>query len=307
MRAHARAGPRPIRHVDAIDALRGAQLGARDLLGGVHPARRQNLHERHKFPRGQLGAQLGFLRHGHLGDGLRFGLGLLHRHAQLLLYRLQRARLGVDQLDVLGCGAAASAHDAHARPQQPPRVLRHVLRRAQIEVAALHPHRHARVRHGAHRLGGECHHALHGFQRGLGTHRAIDPDHVGRPFVEKPRECFRFRAARKIAVIVDGYLRHDGHVRSGGFARGENGFAHFVRIAEGFQNQQVHAGIQQHLRLLAEDGPRFGERGRSQRLDMRAQRTDGARHESVLARRFAGQPHARLVDGAQLLGQSERP
>jgi hypothetical protein len=32
----------------------------------------------------------------------------------------------------------------------------------------------------------------------------------------------------------------------------------------------------------------------------------GACHEGVLARRFARQPHARLVDGAQLLGQSER-
>ena len=91
----------------------------------------------------------------------------------------------------------------------PPRVLRHVFRRTQIEVAALHAHRHARVGHGADRLGSERHHALDGFERGLGTHRTIDADHIGGPFVQAAGEFFRFGAAGKIAVIVDGDLRHD--------------------------------------------------------------------------------------------------
>ena len=306
LRAHAGAGARPIRHVDAIDARLGAELGAGDFLGGVHPARRQDLHESHELPRGQLGAQLRFVGHRHFRDSLRFGLGLLDGDAQLLLHRLQRARLGVDQLDVLGRRPAASAHDAHARPEQPPRILRHVFRRAQIEVAAFHAHRNARVRHGADGLGGECHHALDGIERGLRAHGAIDPDDIRRPFVETPREGFRFRATGQVPVIVDGHLRHDGHLRTGRFARGEQCLAHFVQIAEGFEHQQIDAGLQQHFRLLAEDGARLGERSRSQRLDVRAERADSAGHESVLAGRFTGQADAGMVDGMQFLGEPER-
>ena len=69
----------------------------------------------------------------------------------------------------------------HARPQQAARVLRHVLGRAEINVAALHAHGQAGVGHGAHRLGGELHHALDGFERGLGPDRAVQADHVDRP------------------------------------------------------------------------------------------------------------------------------
>ena len=45
LRAHPGARARPVRHVDAIDAVRRAQLGAFDFARGVHAARRQNLDE----------------------------------------------------------------------------------------------------------------------------------------------------------------------------------------------------------------------------------------------------------------------
>ncbi len=56
--------------------------------------------------------------------------------------------------------------------------------------------RHAGVGHGADRLGGELHHALDGFERGLGTHGAIDADHVHRPFVQLAGITLRYRCRR---------------------------------------------------------------------------------------------------------------
>src|SRR5439155_25604696 len=45
LRAHAGAGARPVRHVDAVDAVRLAERRPGDLLRGVHSARRQDLDE----------------------------------------------------------------------------------------------------------------------------------------------------------------------------------------------------------------------------------------------------------------------
>jgi len=90
--AHARAGAGAVGNVDGVDALFGAQLGAGDFAGGVHAARRQDLHECDEFPLGQFGAQLGLLRHGNGRKGVRLDLRLLHRDAELRLQRLQRAR-----------------------------------------------------------------------------------------------------------------------------------------------------------------------------------------------------------------------
>ena len=75
--AHAGAGARPIRHVDAIDAVPCAQLRAFDLARRVHAARRKNLHERHELARRQLRAQLRFLRHRHRFERVRFGSAAL--------------------------------------------------------------------------------------------------------------------------------------------------------------------------------------------------------------------------------------
>ena len=67
--AHARAGARAVGHVDAVDAVLGAHLGARDLPGGVHAARGQDLHEADELALGQLGAQARLRGHGDLRAG----------------------------------------------------------------------------------------------------------------------------------------------------------------------------------------------------------------------------------------------
>ena len=75
-----------------------------------------------------------------------------------------------------------------------------------------------------------------------------------------------------------------GHVVAGRFARRENGFAQFVQVGEGFEDQQVDAGFDQRLDLLAEGRARFGEGGGAERLDAHAQRADGAGHEGRVSR-----------------------
>ena len=60
------------------------------------------------------------------------------------------------------------------------------------------------------------------------------------------------------------------------FARRQNGFAQFVQIGEGFQNQQIDAGFHQRLDLFAESRARFGEGGGTERFDAHAERSHGA-------------------------------
>ena len=137
LRAHAGAGARTVGNVDAVDA-RARRSGARRRFRATHPRRAaaESRRTRRTCPAASLAPSLRLLRHRHRRQRLRLDLRLLHRDRQLLLRRLQRARFRADQLDVLRRGAAAAADDLDAGPQQAARVLRHVLGRAQIDVAA---------------------------------------------------------------------------------------------------------------------------------------------------------------------------
>ena len=86
---------------------------------------------------------------------------------------------------------------------------------------------------------------------------------------------------------------------------GEHGFAQLVEVAEGFEDQQIDAGFEQRVDLLAEGGAGFGEGGGAERLDAHAQRADGAGDEWPSFGGFARQAHAGLVDVLQLFGDAE--
>ncbi len=88
-------------------------------------------------------------------------------------------------------------------------------------------------------------------------------------------------------------------------AAGQHRFAQLVQVAEGFEDQHIHAGFRQRIDLLAECGARFGEGSRAERFDAHAQRTYGAGHEGRIARGFARQLHTGAVDILQLLGHAE--
>ena len=67
-------------------------------------------------------------------------------------------------------------------------------------------------------------------------------------------------SVQHVAEVVDGDVRDDGHVRARRFARRGDSFPQFIDVVEGLEQQQVHAGLEQRLDLLAKDGARLGER-----------------------------------------------
>ena len=56
---------------------------------------------------------------------------------------------------------------------------------------------------------------------------------------------------------------NESDLQSKGFVRGADGFTEFVEVAEGFEDQQIDAGFQQRIDLLAENGAGLGERRRA--------------------------------------------
>ena len=63
-----------------------------------------------------------------------------------------------------------------------------------------------------------------------------------------------------MSEIVDGDLRDNGDFAAGGLVSGAGSFAEFVEIAERFEDQQIDAGFQKRVDVLAENGAGLGER-----------------------------------------------
>ena len=92
--AHAGAGARAVGDVDGVDAVLGAQFRAGDLAGGVHAARRQNLHERDELarrPAWRRPCDFSAIGTGVMACALAFGSSTVT--ASFFCKRLQRARL----------------------------------------------------------------------------------------------------------------------------------------------------------------------------------------------------------------------
>ena len=106
------------------------------------------------------------------------------------------------------------------------------------------------------------------------------------------------------AVLLGRHLRDDRQV--GDDPDGIDGGADLVQIAEGLEDEQIDAALEQRLRLLAEVLARLVDAGLAPRLDADAQRTDRAGHVRAVARRATRDPRALDVDLAQRVGQAER-
>jgi hypothetical protein len=87
--------------------------------------------------------------------------------------------------------------------------------------------------------------------------------------------------------------------------RGRYGFAQFVQVGKGLQDQEVDTGLEQRVDLFAKGRPRFGERRGTERFDAHAQRPNRAGHKDAVLGRFARQTDRRLIDGFQFLRDSE--
>ena len=119
------------------------------------------------------------------------------------------------------------------------------------------------IGHRAHGFFRVQHHLLDCLEHDLRTSRAVGSDHIYGPFVEPLGEGFGIGAAAQIAVIVDGDLPDDHHIRPRHLARREDGLAQLVEIVKRLEDQQIHFRFHQRLYLFAENRLRLGDRSGS--------------------------------------------
>ena len=212
----------------------------------------------------------------------------------------------LDLPDVLGRRPAAAADDADVVKNEAPRVGRHVLRRAEIDVAPLdiarlsgvRLSRQTQLRHGRHPLD-----RLEHRRRPDG---AVDAENRRAPALQLRRELLRRRAVERVAVLFGRHLRDDRPI--GHAAHRVDRGADLVHVAERLEDEQVDAAVGQRLRLLAEVLARFVDAGLSPRLDPDAERPDRAGDVGLAACRggAARDPRPLDVDRLELVGETER-
>src|SRR5205823_4735488 len=106
----------------------------------------------------------------------------------------ERPNAFTDRLDVLRRGAATPAEYLRPGMNQVPRVRRHVFRTRHVHAAAAHVTRHSRVRLSAQLPSRHRYHLLDALEDDLRTNRAIEPDDVGAPTVQRSRDVLRRRS-----------------------------------------------------------------------------------------------------------------
>ena len=183
---------------------------------------------------------------------------------------------------MFGGRPAAAAHHAHTRSHKLASVAGHVLGRAKIDVPALHRARHSGVRLCGQWQDADRTHALDGVQHCHRAHAAIAAKDVGAPFGEPGRESFRSGTVQAVTVFVDGDLSNDRDLRVYIPSR-QDCLVELLKVAEGLQDQQIYAALNQGCDLLAEGGASFLERSLAQWLNPNPQRPDRARYPDVEA------------------------
>ncbi len=231
------------------------------------------------------------------------------------LLRVHGADGGLHGADVVGRGAATAADELHAGANEFAREAGHVLRRAEIDVAAVHVARHAGIGHGDQ---GKLGNGAHALDRGEHCGRpggAVDADGVCAGGCETRRGDVRRCAVEAVRVFIHGHHGQQRNVRSDLPGSG-NGLFGFVDGHHRLDREQVHAHARstgdQAFDLFCEGGARLFQGGLAQRFQVNAERADrtgdirGARLlVCKLGHGFPGQPRACLVDGAGLVLQPE--
>src|SRR5208283_3474500 len=106
-------------------------------------------------------------------------------------------------MDMVWRGATATTDQTHTDVDEPARVLRHVLRRAEIDIAALDGARHSGVRLRRERRGGHGAHALHRVQHGDRSDAAVASDNVRAPSLDLRTVMLRTGSIKAVAIFVD--------------------------------------------------------------------------------------------------------
>ena len=182
---------------------------------------------------------------------------------------------GAHGADVVGRGAAASSDDLRAGSDGLTGEAGHVLRRAEIDVAAFDGAGHAGIGHGG---DGEIGGGAHGFNRrenSGGSGGAVHADGSGAPLGEERGGLGWRGTVEAVAFVVDGDHDEDGKVRRSFFG-GQEGFAGLIESRHGLDKEQFYAGICQGADLFGEGGAGFVEAGLAEGLEADAERADGA-------------------------------
>src|SRR5207237_1515718 len=148
--SHARLRAWAIRNVHAIDASVFEKTNRIECLCRTATFWRQDFDSRHELAGGDLSRPVRSFFSRHHGDVRRLQVmhADLHRlsHRDLLRPRMKLPDRVGDHLDVCGCRATASAHALSARLTDASRILRHIFRRAHVDLPATHLSRPTRVR-----------------------------------------------------------------------------------------------------------------------------------------------------------------
>ena len=272
------------------------------------PARRQNLHEGDELSCRPAWRRAWISPPPARGPGRAlWPAGSSTVTASFFWPRLERAGFRADELDVVGRGAAAAADDAARRPTAGGARTAPCIPASTDRCCG--PPRAWAGRRWAWRSSAWTEYCI---IRSMVSSVALGPTEQLRPMTSTGQESIS-RVKVSVSVPPGRWPKSSmvtwamiGIVAAGGFVRGQHGLAQLVEVAEGFEDQQVDAGFEQRVDLLAEGrrGLRRRRWGRAVRCARRAGRRRRRRKAPSL-RGFAGQAHAGLVDGPQLFGDAE--
>ena len=211
---------------------------------------------------------------------------------------------------VVGGGAAAAAHKLGSGGDGLAGKAGHVLRGAEIDIAAFDGAGHAGVGHGRQGQRGGLAHGFNGGKHGGWAGGAVDADGARTPLREARGRMLGRGAIEAVAFVVDRDHDQDGQVGSD-FTGGGEGFAGFVERGHGFNDEQVRAGLSQGIDLFGKGGTGFVEAGFAEGLKAHAKRADGAGDPGFSCLLFpevldglAGKTDAGGVDFRDLASQS---
>ncbi len=205
---------------------------------------------------------------------------------------------------MLGRGSAASTDQAHSGRHEFLRVTRHVLGGAKINIPALDRAWHAGIRL---RGQGKGSHRAHAFNRIQHRHRpnaAVTPDYVRAPIGQFRRKRLRIGAVEAVCVLIHRDRRD--HRQLGIYvAGGQHRLMQFLDIAEGFQDEKIHAAFGQGCNLFPKSCARLLEGSLAQRFNSNSQRANRTGNIDIEA--LGGvvrQTRARPVDLVDLVRQT---
>ncbi len=215
----------------------------------------------------------------------------------------ERAHGLLDLADVLRGRPAAPADQANPVGDEAARVRRHVLGRAEVDVAAFDLARLSRVRLGRQLHGRDAREPLDRLEHRCRTDAAVEPDDVRPPPFELRHEGLRRSAVAGVPVFLGRHLRDDREVADR--ADRTNRGADLVDVPERLEHEELDAAFGERARLFREVLLGLVHAGLAPRLDADPERTDRAGDPGLVPRRMTREARPVNIDVVHLVGKTE--